>query len=330
MYLSGLDVSLPVKRISTAQAIEAGVYDAGSAERDGYFSAAIETNRFPADMALRAAKKALTESGHAPEQLATLSYASIHRHGHARLWSPAAYLQHELEAHLSLPVNLQHGCNGGFLALKLMAPHIQGDKAGLLATADRFSESGFDRWLGDYGLIYGDAAVAATISAQDGFAKILHFDVCSLPELERLHRLPYPAAESAHSYLDEYNIRETKKSFLADFSREGFIQPIQQALAGLRKSLLEQYDLIEKPARWMIPPFVGNSIRLETYEAHFKDLAIHNAWQFGREIGHAGASDGLLGLHLLRQSHQLRSGDQVLIISAGAGFSCSLVLLEMQ
>ncbi|KKC98479.1 ketoacyl-ACP synthase III family protein [Photobacterium halotolerans] len=330
MYLSGLDITLPARRMTTQQAIEAREYDVPNAERDGYFSAAIEDELYPADMGLLAAQKALAESGHAPEQVATLSYASIHRHGHARLWSPAAYLQHQLKVDHALPVSIQHGCNGGFLALKLMAPHIQADRVGLLVTADRFSESGFNRWLGDYGLIYGDAAVAATVSAQSGFAKILHFDICSLPALERLHRLPLPSPETTDSYLSEYDIRQTKKSFLEAFSREGFVQPIQQALTRLRHSLLNQYNLSERPARWLIPPFVGNSIREETYEAYFGDLATHNAWQFGREIGHTGASDGLLGLHLLRQSGQLQSKDRVLVISAGAGFSCSVVLLEMQ
>jgi len=330
MYLSGLDITLPARRITTVQAIEASEYDTPNAERDGYLGAAIEDKLYPADMALHAARKALAESGHAPEQVATLSYASIHRHGHARLWSPAAYLQHQLKIDNALPVSIQHGCNGGFLALKLMAPHIQADQVGLLVTADRFAESGFNRWMGDYGLIYGDAAVAATVSAQSGFAKILHFDVCSLPALERLHRMPLPSPETAGSYFSEYDIRRTKKSFLEAFSREGFVEPIQRALTRLRNALLDKYNLREHPARWLIPPFVGNSIREETYEAHFGDLATHNAWQFGREIGHTGASDGLLGLHLLRQKGHLQPGDRVLIISAGAGFSCSVVLLEMQ
>ncbi|WDE11561.1 ketoacyl-ACP synthase III family protein [Thalassomonas haliotis] len=332
MYISGLGRYLPDERMTVAAAVSDDLYDSELAIADGYESAAIENELFPADMGLSAASEAMEEGGISGEDLSLLTYASIHRHGHARFWAPASYLQKELSGEHALPLTIQQGCNGAMIALKLAEKTLSCDaenKNALIVAADRFAASGFDRWMGDYGLIYGDAAVAAVISPTAGFAKILHSTVISVPELEALHRMDQASPEGINSSKDEYDIRATKKLFLQNHSRDGFLGPIQKALLSLRSGLLEDYDLLREPADWLIPPYVGSRIRNESYDKYFGDLAHKNGWQFGRTVGHLGASDALIGLYNLRQKGLLSRGQRVLMLSAGVGFSCSVVLLQV-
>ena len=226
---------------------------------------------------------------------------------------------------------MQQGCNGAFIALELAR---QGFASGnhapaLIVAADRFEASGFNRWSADYGLVYGDAAVAVTVSPGAGFARLLHLGVASVPVLEQMHRHQMPAPETELSHVAEYDIRATKKSFLQRHSREAFMQPLLASLERLRDDLLAAHDLRRDPAHWFVPPFVGDRIRVQTYEKIFAELAMANAWAIGREIGHTGAGDAFLALWQLRRSGQLKPGQRVLLVSAGAGFSCAVALLQM-
>jgi 3-oxoacyl-[acyl-carrier-protein] synthase-3 len=332
VYVAGLAAWLPGERMPVADAVAAGLYDAEDASGDGYLSLSTEKNAFPPEMALSAARASLADARLAGSQLGMLAYTSIHRHGQPRIWPPASYLQSELDAPQSLPLTLQQGCNGAFIAIELARRGFGSDldAPALIVAADRFEASGFNRWSADYGLVYGDAAVALTLSPTAGFAKVLHMGVASVPALERMHRHDVPAPETEHSHVDEYDIRATKRSFLQRHSRDAFMLPLLASLRRLRDELLAAHDLRGEPADWFVPPFVGNRIRMPTYEHVFAELASANAWCIGREIGHTGASDALLALWRLRHDGRLAPGQRVLMVSAGAGFSCAVALLQMQ
>src|SRR6266568_6284224 len=183
MYIAGLAAWLPDTRMTVPDAVAAGLYDADDAAGDGYLSVSTEKSAFPPQMALATARESLTDAGISGSQLGLLTYTSIHRHGQPRIWPPASYLQSELDAPQSLPLSLQQGCNSMFIALKLARQGFAGgdDAPALIVAADRFEASGFERWSADYGLVYGDAAVAITLSPRAGFAKLLHLGVVSVP-----------------------------------------------------------------------------------------------------------------------------------------------------
>jgi 3-oxoacyl-[acyl-carrier-protein] synthase-3 len=332
LYVAGLAAWLPDERMTVPDAVAAGLYDADEAAGDGYLSASTEKSAFPPQMALAAARDSLADAGISGSQLGLLAYASIHRHGHPRIWPPASYLQSELDGPQSLPLSLQQGCNSMFIALQLARQGFASgnDAPALIVAADRFEASGFERWSADYGLVYGDAAMAITLSPRAGFARLLHLGVVSVPALEQMHRHETPVPETALSHVTEYDVRATKKSFLQRHSREAFMQPLLAGLQRLRADLLVAHDLRREPADWFVPPFVGDRIRVPVYEKTFAELASANAWAIGREIGHTGAGDAFLALWRLRSAGQLRAGQRVLLVSAGAGFSCAVALLQIQ
>lgn len=321
---------VPEKRVSADDAVAAGWYQQEDHDKDGYLSIAVEDDKWPAEMARLAGQDALRQAGIGGDQVGFLSYASLHRHGHARFWQPAAYLQGALGAPGALAFSLQHGCNGLFVAARLALDYLQraDGRDALLIGADRFGTSSMDRWSGDYGVVYGDAAVALLLSARRGFARLLHLEVESVPALEGMHRHGAEHVETASAPQNEYGIRASKRAFMARHGRAFFFDEIRLALLRLRAGLLERYDLAVNPADWLITPYVGRSIVDSLYGAVFADLARGHCGEFGRQVGHTGTSDQFLGLADLVQSGRLAPGQRVLLIGAGAGFSCSAMLVE--
>lgn len=145
LYLAGLAAVLGPDRLLVQSAIEDGIYARETAEADGYLSIAREGTLTFYEMALGAAQAALSEAGGDAADLAGLVYASIHRHGQPRLWSPASWLQRQLGIPGTVPVlAVQQGCNGLLQAIVALREMCQTDAARsvLFAGADRFEASG--------------------------------------------------------------------------------------------------------------------------------------------------------------------------------------------
>lgn len=325
LFLAGLAAKTGAERLMVADAVAANAYEADRAAEDGYTSVAREPDTAPYEMAAEVAAAALREANVAPE---IVVYGSIHRHGQARLWSPASWLQSQLKISGKVPaLAVQQGCNGLMQALAMTMRDSATDSA-LFVGADCFHNSGFDRWRSDYGLIYGDAAAAFVLSRQAGFARVLHIALDGVPALEELHRDPDAQTENETSWQTEYDVRRTKRAFLKAHGTAGFADPLVAALQRLRSNLEQNPDW-RGEADILLTPFVGNKTRQATYEQVFGHLAPYNAWDIGKTLGHLGTTDAWVGLDHLRQQGNLRSGQHVLIISAGVGFSCSATLLEI-
>lgn len=331
LYLLGLASSIGTERLSVDDVVKSGGYSATTAAADGYHSVAREPGRASYEMALDSAKAALIDADVSSSDVAGLVYGSIHRHGQPRLWSPASWVQRQLAMPGSTPVLVvQQGCNGLLQSMAMMRSAMYADptRPSLFVGADRFEASGFDRWESDYGLVYGDAAAAILLSARTGFARIVHLEIDGAPELEELHRDPSATPEGPGSWREEYDVKRSKKTFLEAHGQEGFTKPLNAALARLKAGLLSDPEW-SGPVKWIFTPFVGSKIRQTTYEAAFGDLGHHSGWEIGKTLGHLGTTDGWVGLQYLRAAGKLTSGDRVLIVSAGVGFSCGLALIEI-
>lgn len=327
LFLAGLAAKTGSQHLSVAQAVDTGVYEADRAAEDGYLGVVQEPESTAYQMAADVSALALKEAGVAPEMLV---YASIHRHGQARLWSPASWLQRELGLDGRVPaLAVQQGCNGLMQSVAMtMVSTKSSFNTGLFVGADCFNKSGFDRWRSDYGLIYGDAAAAFVLSRQNGFARIVHTALDGVPELEELHRDPTASSEGPESWRTEYDVRRTKRAFLTNHGSAGFAEPLTAALKRLRSGL-EANTAWRGKADILLTPFVGNKTRHATYDAIFGNLAHRNGWDIGRSLGHLGTTDAWVALDKLRKQRELMAGQQILIVSAGVGFSCSITLLEI-
>nr|WKF56729.1 3-oxoacyl-[acyl-carrier-protein] synthase 3 [Paraburkholderia busanensis] len=335
LWLRACAAYTPPTLTTVGEAIQQGWYGEEEHAKDNYLSVAVEQQWWPADMALATARTVLGTLGADAAQLGLLTYTSIHRHGHARLWQPAAALQHALGASQALAFSLAHGCNGMFVASRVALDTLAGASGGkdaLVIGSDRFGTSSFDRWRGDYGVVYGDAAAAALFGHAPGFAKVQLLSIAGVPELEGMHRHVDEHAEHAghrDAARHEFGVRESKKGFMERFGRERFFEAIGHALTSLRDSALKRFDLHANPADWLLTPHVGQAISAPLYEGMFRDLARRHFGAWGRQVGHTGTADQFLSLVALARSGQLENGQRVLLIGSGAGFSCALMLLEV-
>lgn len=324
IHLRSIGVRLGARSASVAEAVVDGQYRADHAERDGYTAVRVSDETVP-QAASAIARATAAAGGVEGGDLGCVTFSGVHAHGHRAFWQPAAALQRVLGAERALAWSLHHGCNAHVLAMiqgAAMLRSVGGHS--LHVAADRFSGTRFDRWRSDTGLVYGDAAVAVCLSRHGGFARIVHMDVESLPDLETMHRMPEPV----HDVEDHWNISETKRLHLAEAGREGFVERIRAAADALRARLpmpsagSELYDGV-------VTPFVGDPIARAAYGAVFHPLGRRTAEAHGRTVGHTGAGDQIVGLHHLLSTGETKAGQRYLMVGAGAGFSIGVVLIEL-
>lgn len=332
IYIAGCGHYLPESRITTSDAIANGDYRQEDQENGQYDAIAVETQHYPAEMALMAIQDCIGKANLPIQDLASLSYTSIHRHGNKSLWSPACYLLRELELTNVLPFNLNQGCNGQMIALQLGIHQLIADPScnlTLSVAADTFSHSACNRWQDDYCIVYGDGAGAIALSKEPGIAKIKAINTVVAPQLEELHRIDSGFKESPEALRKTHNIREAKKAYLDKYGKESLTQQTQQAMKTLYQQTIEDNNIHADQIAYFILPNLGHSLLANNYgDLFFKH---NNLWKdFGAKVGHLGAGDCVIGLSHLLANNQLQSGDLVVMQGAGAGFTWSSVLIEIQ
>ncbi|WKD30520.1 hypothetical protein [Streptomyces xanthophaeus] len=168
LSITGTGSYLPEQRLDlNTEAARHPDPDAERIRATGYHTIAAEHTLYPGDMALIAAQRALAAAETKPQDIDLIAVTAIHRHGHQRLWSPASWLQSRLGATHALPFTVSQGCNAQLLVLDLAAGLLTGSsrRNALIVATDRFAASGFDRFTADYGIVYGDGAAAAVLTA---------------------------------------------------------------------------------------------------------------------------------------------------------------------
>ncbi len=296
----------------------------------GYTGVAIENKLFPVEMASMTLDQIFNSEKINKEDISYLCYTYIHQQGNSNFWSPASYLQNKHSLKNAIPFNLLQGCNSELLAIDLMCSVLNQqdkDKMALIASADRFSITKFNRYNSDYGIFYGDAASAIIIGKNPGIAKILAIQSISAPELEEMHRGPYQE-ELERNLNCFYDIRSTKKAYLEKYGRDTLMNLTRKSLTQLSKKVSAISNLQE--IDYYIFPNLGTKLLEGNYYPAFPGAKEKSLIDFGKSKGHMGANDAIAGFDYLFKSKKLKRGQKLLLIGAGAGFTWSAMLLEME
>lgn len=332
IYISSCASWLPDVLTPVVVGLTKGEYSQKDFDTMGYQSIAIAPSDISVEsMATYAAQRALDQANISGEQLAMLTFNGIHRHGHPQLWCPASYLQHQLSAEEALPLSIYQGCNGQLLSISMLSQILQTSKKtyALAVTADNFSLGGINRWCGDYGIVYGDAATAVVLSKTKGIARIISCNTVSDPSLEALHRfnLPFSSNDLALSY-KQYNVRATKKAFLKTYGKDVIINATKKAIAKLWKETFTNNNLSPNDINYFIFPNLSEEVLDENYFSVFPQIKERSLWNVGRTLGHLGASDVAVSVDYLFKNSLLKTGDKVLCVGAGSGFSWTFIVIE--
>jgi 3-oxoacyl-[acyl-carrier-protein] synthase III len=303
------------------------------ATSSGYRSLPVATAAAP-DLAVAAAERALTAAGREAADVSLLAHAWIYHQGHD-FWSPAHYIAHRLGALGAVPVGVQQMCNGGAAALEVAVGKLLSDPlvtTALVTSADRFAEPGFDRWQADYGILYGDGAAAAVLSrgGPDGDAlRLLAIHTSAAPQLEVMHRGDRPFSPAAREHGASIDVRATKKHFLSTVAKEDFAATVSDAVtAVLGKALADAEVPPDDPRlRWVLLPRLGSAARETIYAPAISRLTAAPCLDLGAETGHLGAGDVLANMAALTALNLLRPGEIALLLSAGAGFTWTALVV---
>lgn len=339
--IAALSTWLPSTRERIAEAVISGRLSERDAANSGYEELSVSHDLAAPDMAVRAATQALDRAGVTAAALDLILHSWIYYQGHD-FWSPPHYIASELGALAAQPVGVQQMCNGGTAALEAGVCRMLADPAVrcvLITTADRFCPPGFDRWRGDYGLVYGDGATAAVLvdgsadseHEMDGELELLSIATVAAAQLERMHRgedLFSPAPRMLGNVVD---IRRTKKAFLAAVGgSEVFAKLVGAAVEQVVRRGLSDAGIYPDDSRLRLItlPRVGAAARNATYLPGVSAVLTAEPVDLGGHTGHLGAGDLLANLAAMLGDNLLAPGEIGVSLSAGAGFTWSCVVVR--
>jgi 3-oxoacyl-[acyl-carrier-protein] synthase III len=300
----------------------------------GYVSLTVETSLSAPEMAVRSARRTLQSAAVDPSTLDGLLHAWIHYQGHD-LWSPAHYVAHQIGATSAVPLGIQQVCNGGAAAIALASVQVSAgvSPSVLVTTADRFDEAGFDRWKSDYAIAYGDGAASVLLtsdSPRPGDFLLLSITQRAVSHLEQMHRDEDAFAVLPRQHGQVISMRRTKKAFLERNGTKTFIQAGADAVHDVLSRCLSQADVEPSDSRIkeVALPRLGRQVLKDMYQPAVREVMTASCRDYGRETGHLGAGDALANLATMAKDPARQAGDLAMVLTAGAGFTWSCLLVE--
>ncbi|EGR2796851.1 hypothetical protein BOO29_15710 [Vibrio navarrensis] len=310
-------------RKSVARALISGEYDSESHLKTNYREICCETELFPSEMAL----KAMNIHRHEKEDISTLIYCHLHHQGGTFLWSPASYLSSYFSVENGVCCfNLNQGCNGLMIALEQVCQQNFSHHHYLLVASDRFDGTNFNRWKSDYGIIYGDAAVSILVGPPgEGAYAIEGMKTVWKHKLEALHRFTDIRSDDPHEF---YDIKKSKKSYLNLHGNENLRLSTLKSIELAIHQVMVSASVSLHDIQHVFLPNLGSGLIESSYLPALGELVNKTHFDFGQNSGHLGCSDIFAHLYTLDNENRIKSGELILAISAGAGFSWTACLLR--
>jgi 3-oxoacyl-[acyl-carrier-protein] synthase III len=318
--------------VPVADAVAAGEYDAGEVERTGLLGATVAGETPAPDMGLAAAREALGRGGTDATELGMLLYTDVYHTGPDG-WLPHSYLQRHLDCADALGAGIQQGCNGVFGALEIAAAYLQAAPrrpAALIVASTNLSFGLVDRWRclrPDH--VLADGASAVVLRRGSGFAQLVSIGGTTVVELEELHRGDEP--------LHPAGVLLGRKLDYADrfraFARRNRDSTLALTLMKARTELLDRVlDEAGIGTTDVARVLCNHGSRASVEEAVLGPLGVplsRSNWDFGRRIGHVGASDQILALNHLLDGDECAPGDHVLLYGMGPGLGLAAAVLRI-
>jgi 3-oxoacyl-[acyl-carrier-protein] synthase III len=339
VFISGIGVFLP-ETVSVEQAVAAGWYSETEIELHELAGACVAGQVSAPEMALCAARQALDRSGRPADALGLLLYADSWHQGPDG-WQPQYYLQRHLVGGDLLAVEVRHGCNGMFSALELAAGYLRtGTPAGnghrppaaLLVAADNFGTPLTNRWRMGPGYVAGDGASAVVLSTEPGCAALLAVRSVAVPEAEQMHRgdepLFPPGATVGRSLDFTARNSEFRHRALASGGSGALLQVHQRTLQLVDWTLDEAGIAIDDITRVAYMNYSREIVEQRCMAALRLPMSM-STWEFGRTVGHLGASDQVVSLDHLLSTGALCAGDHLLMLGVGPGVTLSCAVVKI-
>ncbi len=324
IYIGGLGTCWP-SPTPIAEAIAAGSYDQTEADRTQYMSICVDDKRAAPELAALAAADAVAAADVMPDGLDAVFYG----HGHRLpldFWNPAGYVARELGCTSSALMAITGGCAAGIGAIQVACGYLAAGFAGtaLVTAADCWPAGDLDRYRTNSGIVFADGAAAAVITRRPGPLQILSAHSSGDPQLEALHRgddewytEPTDANRRARAFRSVMTPISTKRHLVTGLRavmsrvlRDGEVESVNDVAA-------------------ILLPGVGADLFSTNYLRPLGIDAGRTNFALSRATGHFGAADQIAALSALVNSGRLTSGDLIVLVGEGTGFSWSAAVLQV-
>ncbi|KUO04433.1 hypothetical protein AQJ67_11895 [Streptomyces caeruleatus] len=329
VHIAGTGSWLP-KRKRVEEALASGQYDTDEHQANRIVSVTAadgENQPSPPDMAVAAARVALSRSGPARQDVTSVLHSRTWFQG-AEMWAPASYIAHRTVGADVPALELLQSCNAGLAALEHAARLLGPDDAALLTTADRFAAPAFDRWRCERGLVYGDGGTALVLSSRAGFARLLSTATAVDNSLEAVARgaaldalpdtsTPVDLSARADAFLHTPALARQAGLRIAEIADQSVHRALDEAgvkMADITRVVLNATG--RSRMRWQLELQLGVPEKISN-------------WEFCGEVGHLGAGDHFAGLNDLMERRAVHPGDLVLLVGGGTGYSCTSAVVEI-
>jgi 3-oxoacyl-[acyl-carrier-protein] synthase-3 len=340
IFIRGIGVFLP-ETVSIEQAVRQGHYTAEDAELHELGGAAVAGDIPAPEMALRAARQALERCEQKPSELDILLYADSWYQGPDG-WQPQYYLQHHLDAGDMLAVEVRQGCNGMFSAMELGAGYLLAGgppapdgraRNALVVSADNFGTPLMDRWTTAPGYVAGDGGCALILSTTPGFARLLSVRSSAVAAAEGMHRgdepLFPPGPTVGHALDFAARNAEFRRRSMSNGTGTAVLVQIHQLTLELVTRTLDEAGIgLDDVTRVAYMNHSREVVEQRCMAALGLPLSA-STWDFGRTVGHLGASDQVVSLERLVSTGALGSGDHLLMLGVGPGVTISCAVVKI-
>jgi 3-oxoacyl-[acyl-carrier-protein] synthase III len=333
MFIRGVGTYLP-ERVPIDWAVGRGLISAGDAEAMQLTGTLVAKDVPSAEMALRAARDAVERCGQPPRELDLMLYADTWHQG-PEGWLPCSYLQRHLTGGGVPAVEIVHGCSGMFGAMELAASYLQADPdrvSALLIASDNYAGNDASRWR-KAPFIAGDAATALVLGKEPGFARLL--SVCSgivadEAELNRAGQPLFPPAATLGRETNLFVRRAARKKDPAERAKliermhrlhDKFKEVAQRAMseAGITIDDVTRLGVVHTMRE------VVDDRGMATLGVDFSK----STWEYGRGVGHCGASDQVMAFNHLLSTGELKPGDHFMMLGTGPGIVLCCAIIEI-
>lgn len=328
LFIQSVGTYLP-ERESAHVAVASGAVTETLVKATGIEQAVVSAQH-PAHLAACAARVALGRTKVGPSDISLILYASLFDQVHG-LWAPASYVQRVAVGNDCLAIEVRQVSNGAMAALEMARAYLLADperQSALVATGDRLTLPHFNRWSSDPGTVYADGGTAMVVSARDGFARVRTMVSVSDAQLEGMHRLGDAFGEPPPTAPTLVDLAECKNNYLDEAGPLALSRITRGQDMVMELALKDAEVGIDDIQHFCLPHMGVRRLRAAFY-SRFGIAQDKTTWSWSSRVGHLGPGDPIASLDYLAVTGRLRIGDLCLIASVGAGFTWTVMVLEI-
>lgn len=278
------------------------------------------SDEFTSDMGVKAALKALEASGRSAQEIDLILTATLTPD--FVFPSTATLIQHALKAPQAAAFDFQAACTGYLYGLSIAKGYIEAGlfKNILLIASEKLSSivNYKDR---NTCVLFGDGAAAAVISSTgEGFAIQ---EVCLGADGACADLIRLPAGGCRRPASSE--TVENSEHFIVMEGKEVFKHAVRQ-MESAAKECLSKAQMSEDAIDWLIPHQANERI-IDAIAKRFS-IADEKVFKTVQKYGNSSASAIAIALDELIRNHEIKNGNNMLLVAFGAGLTWGASILS--